>query len=64
MKKIYLQPEIAVVKIELTTIVAGSIVFDRNVDNKLGDGQILTKDQNDWNSSSHAKRRRRRANNK
>ena len=49
MKKIYLQPEIAVVKIELTTIVTGSIVFDRNVDNKLGDGQILTKDQNDWN---------------
>ena len=49
MKKVYIQPQIAVVKIELTTIVAGSIVFDKNVNNKLGEGDIMTKEQNDWN---------------
>ena len=50
MKKIYLQPEIVVVKIELTTIVAGSdpnLIVDKN--GGASPDAFGTKDQNDWN---------------
>lgn len=49
MKKVYIQPQTAVDQLETEMLIAESTPFDKSEGNKLGEGQILTKEQNDWN---------------
>jgi len=50
MKKVYIQPQMAVDQLETEMLIAESLVLDRSVGNKLNNSnEILTKDQNDWN---------------
>jgi hypothetical protein len=51
MKKTYMQPQVAVVKVELRSamLTTSNMKLDRNESNKLTDSNdILTKDQGDW----------------
>ena len=47
MKKIYMQPETAVVKIELTTLIAPSLLYDPSQQVE-GNNDIGTKGRVDW----------------
>ena len=49
MKKVYIQPQMAVDQLETEMLIAESLVLDRSDVNKLNSNEILTKDQNDWN---------------
>ena len=48
MKKIYMQPQIAIVVMEQTLLVSESLVLGDN-EEYLEEDEILTKDQGDWN---------------
>lgn len=50
MKKIYMQPQTAILKVELTGVLlqASTVGFNSDPDKALGSGDILTKEQQDW----------------
>ena len=49
MKKVYIQPQMAVDQLETEMLIAESIPFDKSEGNRLNSNEILTKEEGSWN---------------